>query len=279
MNTNNNVYTVIYTTAVCVLVAAILAFVSQTLKPRQEANEKAETVSQILTAAQFGEKDHWSSVGNQATLDFYSQNIASAVIVGADGAVKGELDCAQAEVYNVSQLKAQNYNIKDSDKADEVQLPVYRFKNGVSVVPVYGAGLWGPVWGYLALEEDLKTIVGAYFDHESETPGLGGKIKDDPAFRAQFSGKVLDMSDTEPFHIVKGGAPEGKLNAIDAITGATMTSKGLDAAINQWLKAYAPLLAAAKDCCSTGECDKAEGCDKAESCEACQEKTTNSQEE
>ena len=265
MNTNNNVYTVIYTTVVCVLVAAILAFASQTLKPRQDANEKAETVSQILTAAQFGEKAHWSSIGNNATLKFYTDNIADAFIVGADGAVKGQLDKAAAEIYNVSELKAQNYNIKDEGKAAAVALPVYKFNNGVTVVPVYGAGLWGPVWGYIALGEDLKTVVGAYFDHESETPGLGGKIKDDPAFRGQFAGKALDFADAEPFHIVKGGAPAGKVNAIDAITGATMTSKGLDAAINTWLKAYAPVLSAASPKCDRCCAQQAEGDDSSQS--------------
>ena len=104
---------------------------------------------------------------------------------------------------------------------------------------MYGAGLWGPVWGYLALGSDLKTIAGAYFDHESETPGLGGKIKDDPSFRAQFKGKSIDFNDPKAaFSIVKGGAPAGKANAIDAISGATMTSKGLDEAINVWIEAY-----------------------------------------
>ena len=91
----------------------------------------------------------------------------------------------------------------------------------------------------MALNADRQTIAGAYFDHESETPGLGGKIKDDPSFRAQFEGKSIDFSDSKAaFSIVKGGAPAGKSNAIDAISGATMTSKGLDQAINTWLGAY-----------------------------------------
>lgn len=243
MNTNSNTYTVIYTTLVCVLVAAILAFVSQSLKPRQEANEKAETISQILTAAQFDEKAHWQEIGNSSTIDFYKQNLASSVIIDAAGNKVGELNSADAAIYSVSNLKAQNYNIKDG-KA--LEIPVYTFTNGVTVIPVYGAGLWGPVWGYLAFDASLQNIVGAYFDHESETPGLGGKIKDDPSFRAQFVGKKVDFSDSKaPFSIVKGGAPADKANAIDAITGATMTSKGLDAAINTWLKAYEKYLCSA----------------------------------
>ncbi|MCQ2157514.1 MAG: FMN-binding protein [Bacteroidales bacterium] len=220
MNTNSNVYTVVYTTIVVVIVAAVLAFVSQTLKPKQEENEKAETISQILTAAQFGEKEHWQEIGNAATVKFFEENIEG-----------------DAAITSTSQLKALNYKIKDgSINADE--LPIYAFSNGISVIPVYGAGLWGPVWGYIALSEDLQTVVGAYFDHESETPGLGGKIKDDPSFRAQFAGKKVIYGEGDPFSIVKGGAPEGTENAVDAITGATMTSKGLNAAIITWLNAY-----------------------------------------
>ena len=235
MNTNSNTYTVIYTAIVVVVVAAVLAFVSQQLGPMQAANEKAETVSQILTAAQFGEKESWAEKGNAATLDFYKENVEKAVTVNAEGEETGTLDISTVKIYSVSQLKAQNYNIKGGK---DFELPVYIFKNGTKVIPVYGAGLWGPVWGYIAVAEDRQTIVGAYFDHESETPGLGGKIKDDPSFRAQFAGKKIIYGDGEAFSIVKGGAPEGKENAVDAITGATMTSKGLDAAIVNWLNAY-----------------------------------------
>ena len=259
MNTNSNTYTVVYTTIVCVLVAAILAFVSQSLKPSQEANEKAETISQILTAAQFGEKSEWQAKGNAAVLDFYKSNIAESIVINASGEKVSDLNAADAEIYTTSSLKAQNYNIKGGK---DLQLPVYKFSNGISVIPVYGAGLWGPVWGYIAFESDLNTIAGAYFDHESETPGLGGKIKDDPSFRAQFKGKSVDFADAKGiFNIVKGGAPEGKANAIDAITGATMTSKGLNEAINVWLEAYKSFLGsnAAKACghhnCE-GQCGK-----------------------
>ena len=235
MNTNSNTYTVIYTTLVCVLVAAILAFVSQVLKPKQEANEKAETISQILTAAGFAEKAHWQEIGNAATIDFYKENLAEAYTVNAEGTQVKSLDKGKAEILSVSDLKVQNRSIKNGEG---FEIPVYTFSNGTSVIPIYGAGLWGPVWGYISFDASLDNILGAYFDHESETPGLGGKIKDDPAFRAQFQGKTVDFADAKAFEIVKGGAPADKRNAIDAITGATMTSKGLDEAINNWLGAF-----------------------------------------
>jgi Na+-transporting NADH:ubiquinone oxidoreductase subunit C len=241
MNTNGNTYTVIYTTIIVVVVAAILAFASLSLKPRQKANEQAETISQILTAAQFGTKDELTKQGNAAVIKMFEEELAEAYTVNENGEKVADLklDATCAEVAEEGALKAQNYKIRDGK--DEA-LPVYVFKNGITVLPIYGAGLWGPVWGYIALEKDLKTIKGAYFDHESETPGLGGKIKEAP-FQSEFPGKSIDFTDEKGiFQIVKGGAPEGKANAIDAISGATMTSKGVNKAINTWLAAYKPFL-------------------------------------
>ena len=250
MNTNNNVYTVIYTTVIVVIVAALLAFVSQSLKAKQEANEKAETISQMLTSAQYGTKAELDKLGNTAKLDKYAEEIEKAFAIDLEGNVVEELstDRNNLQVYSPKELKRQNYNIKGgANKTGEPQLPVFVFKNGRTVVPIYGAGLWGPIWGYISFESDLQTIAGAYFDHESETAGLGAKIKDDPSFQAEFIGEKpeFDAAPSQIFEIVKGGAPkdaEGKSvvdNEIDAISGATMTSQGLDAAIDTWLGAYA----------------------------------------
>lgn len=266
MDTNGNAYTVIYTTIVVALVAAILAFVAMTLKPKQDANIKAETISQMLTAAQFFTKDECSAMGNDKVLEAYSQNIKEAYTINLKGEKVRDLNTEVKSIELQDGLKAQNKNIKDgSDAAD---LPVYVFnKDGksVTVVPVYGAGLWGPIWGYIALDEDLQTIVGAYFDHDSETPGLGAKIKDDPSFRAEFIGKKVNVASDPVFSVVKVGTSADENSSVDAITGATMTSKGLGEAIAFWLKAYAPFLssaAPAKECCggNGGECDGSKPC-------------------
>ena len=248
------------------LVAAILAFVAMTLKPKQDANIKAETISQMLTAAQFYTKDECSAMGNDKVLEAYSQNIREAYTINLKGEKVRDLNTEVKSIELQDGLKAQNKNIKDgSDAAD---LPVYVFnKDGksVTVVPVYGAGLWGPIWGYIALDEDLQTIVGAYFDHDSETPGLGAKIKDDPSFRAEFIGKKVNVASDPVFSVVKVGTSADENSSVDAITGATMTSKGLGEAIAFWLKAYAPFLssaAPAKECCGEngGECDGSKPC-------------------
>ena len=259
MNTNNNVYTVIYTTVIVVVVAALLAFVSQSLKAKQDANEKADTISQMLTAAGYATKADLEKLGNTAVLAKYDEEIEDAFVINLDGDKLRELE--GNDVFSPKQLKRQNYNLKGGpNKTGEPELPVFIFKNGRTVVPIYGAGLWGPIWGYLSFEADQQTIGGAYFDHESETAGLGAKIKDDPSFQAQFVGEKALFADSNVFDIVKGGAPkdaEGKSmidNKIDAITGATMTSNGLDAAIDTWLAAYAKYFLANKPACDKPCC-------------------------
>ena len=272
MNTNNNVYTIIYTTLIVVVVAALLAFVSQSLKGRQEANEKAETISQMLTAAQYGTKAELDKLSNADKLAKYGDEIEKAFVIDLDGNVLRDLE--SMEVYGPKVLKRQNYNIKGgANKTGEPELPVFVFKNGNTVVPIYGAGLWGPIWGYVSFSPDNATIAGAYFDHESETAGLGAKIKDDPAFQAEFVGEKPAFAESAVFEIVKGGAPvdaDGKSvvdNKIDAITGATMTSNGLADALNVWLAAYAKYFQAnapQHECCGMhegqheGECEDGE---------------------
>ena len=270
MNTNNNVYTIIYTTLIVVVVAALLAFVSQSLKGRQDANEKAETISQMLTAAQYGSKAELDKLSNNDKLAKYGDEIEKAFVIDLDGNVLRDLE--GIEVYGPKALKRQNYNIKGgANKTGEPELPVFVFKNGNTVVPIYGAGLWGPVWGYISFLPDNATVAGAYFDHESETAGLGAKIKDDPAFQAEFVGETPDFSQANVFEIVKGGAPadaDGKSvldNKIDAITGATMTSQGLDAAIDTWLDAYSKYFEA-----NTKACEENHDCCEGEHEEACE---------
>ena len=276
MNTNSNVYTVVYTTIIVVIAAAILAVAAMALKPKQDANIKAETISQMLTAAGFSSKEDLAKLGNDQILKMYSDNIKTAFLIDAKGDKTGELETAVGDIELQDNLKVENKNIA----AGNPQLPVYVFtKDGaeIIVIPIYGAGLWGPIWGYVAFDANCEKIVGAYFDHESETPGLGAKIKDEAWFREQFVGKKVDFAKPDDsFDIIKGGAPKGDAYAVDAITGATMTCNGLDEALDTWFKAYMPFLqkkagAAGVDegaccgdgCCSgEGECDHQHGdCD------------------
>ena len=233
MNTNSNVYTVIYTTLVVVVVAAVLSFTAMSLKDRQNANAKAETLRQMMAAAQVKPTAEIYATKNAGVLQLFADNIDHAYTIGLDGAQNGTLDTGKIEL--VDNLKPQDKAIKNKG---EVTLPVYVFKGGISVIPVYGAGLWGPVWGYVAFQPDGSTIAGAYFDHESETPGLGAKIKDEAWFREKFAGRQVAFGSEPLFNLSKNAEEGGAANAVDAITGATMTSKGLNDALNVWFKAY-----------------------------------------
>ena len=242
MNTNSNVYTVIYTAVIVIIVAALLAFVSGKLGPAQDANAKAETLRQMMSAAQVKPTEELYATKNAGVLQLYADNIEEAYTIGLDGQRNGELSTAKDKIDLVDKLKAQNKGIKEGK---DVTLPVYVFKGGIKVIPIYGAGLWGPVWGYRAFQPDGRTIAGAYFDHESETPGLGAKIKDEAWFREKFAGRQVAFGNERPFNLAKNAEATGAPNAVDAITGATMTSKGLDEALNVWFKAYESHLGAA----------------------------------
>ena len=99
-------------------------------------------------------------------------------------------------------------------------LPLYVIDNQITVIPMRGNGLWGPIWGYIGIADDGKTVVGAVFDHKSETPGLGAEITTDK-YQSQYKGKPIGEK-------------------VDAIAGATRTSKGVEDMIEQTMKLYLP---------------------------------------
>ena len=221
MNTNSNTYTVIYSIILVVIVAAVLAFAAMFLKPTQDANVKKDTISQILTAA---------TIQGEDILGTYQQEIESAILVDINGNKVGDLNVADCEVYGTSDLKRQI-------AAEQKSLPVYIFKNGITVVPCYGAGLWGPIWGYIGFEGDLETIKAVCFGHKGETPGLGAKIADEPSFAEAFVGKKVGKGDIL-FEVAKPANRQTKENGVDAISGATITSQALGNTLNQWFGFY-----------------------------------------
>ena len=236
MNTNSNSYTILYTVLVVVVVAAILAFTAMKLGPAQNANAKAETLRQMMSAAGVLPTEQLYATKNADILRLYAEHIERAFTVGLDGVQNGSLSTAPDKIELVDRLKPQDKAIKEKGQPT---LPVYVFRGGISVIPVYGAGLWGPVWGYIALQGDGRTIAGAYFDHESGTPGLGAKIKDEAWFREKFTGRTVEFDAVPHFRLYRNAEAGGETNAVDAITGSTMTSKGLNEALNQWFSAYA----------------------------------------
>ena len=257
MNTNSNVYTVIYTTILVVIVAAILAFAASALKSRQQANMDLAKMKTIMLAANMGQTPDGSVDKGADFMKLYNDHITNAFVVDAEGNVVEGVDA-----FKDIDLKSQYSNLK---KGQEVKLPVYEctMDDGrkVNILAMYGAGLWGAIWGYMAVEDDNETVAGTIFDHASETPGLGAKIAE-PAFYTQFRGKKLsDAGQFSSVKVIKGGA-NGSENGVDAISGATMTSKAVSTSLEQWLGAYKAFLtgrSAAQPekgecCCEGGEC-------------------------
>ena len=257
MNTNSNVYTVIYTTVLVVIVAAILACAASALKQRQQDNMDLAKMKTIMLAANMGQTPDGNVDKSANFMKLYNDHITNAFVVDAEGNVVEGVDA-----FKDIDLKSQYSNLK---KGQEVKLPVYEctMDDGrkVNILAMYGAGLWGAIWGYMAVEDDNETVAGAIFDHASETPGLGAKIAE-PAFYTQFRGKKLsDAGEFSSVKVIKGGA-NGSENGVDAISGATMTSKAVSTSLEQWLGAYKAFLtgrsaAQPKEgecCCEGGEC-------------------------
>ena len=123
------------------------------------------------------------------------------------------------------------------------KFPIFEARDGRVVIPVTGMGLWGPVWGYLALEKDMNTVAGIIMAHKGETPGLGAEIST-PKYQALFVGKqIFDGDKFVSVKLRKGGAKD-PLHEVDAISGGTKTSDGVSLMLENSLRNYLPLLEA-----------------------------------
>lgn len=227
MNTNKNTYTIIYATIVVVIVAFLLAFVSKALEPQSQANERIDKKKQIL--ASLGKRDLKKAAIEAA----YAEYIVADKIVNREG-----------EILSEGEEKDQaGFQVGLADISDDC-LPVYVCQlDGATkyVFPLSGRGLWGSIWGYIALDDDLRTVYGAYFSHASETAGLGARITEE-AFQAQFIGKKIvgeKGSDISLSVVKKITNPDAE---IAAITGATLTSNGLNDMLHEGLAAYGKFL-------------------------------------
>ena len=196
LNTNSNAYIIIYSAILVVIVAFLLAFVYQALKPMQDANVALDVKKQIL----------------------YSLNIR-----GLDGAE------AEAKYKDV---------VKGEEKAGDQLYYVCDIDGQKKYVfPLKGMGLWGGISAFVAVDDDLNTIYGAYFNHESETAGLGAEIKDDISWQEKFQGKKI-FADNGNVAVAVVKKVENPASEVDCVTGATLTSNGVSDMLREGLKAY-----------------------------------------
>lgn len=238
MNKNSNAYIMIYASVMIIIVAVLLSVASMSLKSRQEANVVLEKQSAILAAVGIGWEDGKTIDKSHYIEQQYSKHIIDSYAVDGEGnRIPGVM------AFSLLDKLKEEY----SKSRSEMQLPVFvaKLDNGKTlyVLSVYGTGLWGPIWGYLALESDMDTIYGAVFDHEGETPGLGAEITT-PNFSGQFRGKTLFKNDEfTGIAVLKGaGSSAGNIHAVDAVSGGTITSRGVQNMLYNCLEAYLPFI-------------------------------------
>ena len=222
-NVNSNAYIIIYSVVMVVVVAVLLAVTSLSLQERQNENMLNEKRQQIVKA-----------LGENPETATYSDVVAEAVMLDKNGqAISGKTEANIFEALN---------DLTASFEAGE--FPIFKAANGSVVIPVYGAGLWGPVWGYIALEPDMNTVKGIVMDHSGETPGLGAEITSE-GVQSSFVGKtIFEGTDFVSVAMRKGGATNN--HEVDAISGGTKTCDGVNEMLKSGLEGYLPYINANK---------------------------------
>jgi len=232
----SNTYIYIYSTVMVVLVAAVLAMAATVLKPAQQKNLEIAKKLEILHAVDKGWEAGSSDNKNKYVESEYDKYISKTFVLNPAGDTIAGREAFEVEA-NVEMKK---------DSTERVYPVFLSTKDDGSkhyIFPVLGKGLWGPIWGYVALGEDLNTITGVFFDHQGETPGLGAEINTQ-WFQKPFVQKKIfdDAGKFISIKILKGNEPKIPDHSVDAISGGTITSKGLESTIFQSLKNYLPFL-------------------------------------
>ena len=229
LNTNSNTYTIVYSMIIVVVVAFLLAFVFQALKSKQDANVALDKKKQILHSLNIRGLD------DAKAAEAYSKTVLSDNVVSLDGTI-------QEFTAKDNESTAFKFNSADY-KNDRLALYICDVDGQRKyVIPVYGMGLWGPINGYIALNEDKQTVYGAYFNHEGETAGLGAEIKDDASWQAKFVGKKLFAEGNPEIALAVKKKVDNADTQVDAVTGATLTSDGVSAMLHECLGKYIKFL-------------------------------------
>ena len=220
---NGNAYIIMYSTVMVVIVAVLLAVAALALKPRQDANDLNEKKQNILASL---------SAQDQS----YDEYIDAYVVDKEGRRIEGE------DVFAL---------LNDLPGTFEAgKFPIFEAKDGRVVIPVTGMGLWGPVWGYVALEKDMDTVSGIIMAHKGETPGLGAEIAT-PKYQANFVGKTIFEGDKFVSVTLRKGGAKDPAHEVDAISGGTKTSDGVTAMLYNSLENYLPLLEAKRATATT----------------------------
>ena len=225
----SNSYIVIYAAILTIVCGGLLALASEGLKERQQFNIAQEQKKNILSTV-IELKD------GQDISALYAKDV-NEFVVDFQGNVKEGVKPADVDL-------AAEYKKPPQERL----LPVYEFKNATDpskidyvVLPIHGFGLWNEIWGYIALESDMNTIRGVNFDHKGETPGLGARIASDPAVQARYKGKTIHDGDKlVSVTMMKGEGNDygSQPHEVDGMSGATLTGKGVNNMLRDYLFCY-----------------------------------------
>ena len=221
----SNRYIFVYASIMVVVVALVLSLLATLLQPIQERNIRLEKMQNILASVNI-------EVEREESADVFYDYIVQTKILDQEG------EEMEGDAFEV--------DLEDEIRKDleERQMPLYITEveeDTLYVLPLRGAGLWGPIWGYVSLKSDFNTIAGANFDHASETPGLGSQIADEE-FESRFKGKKIydQEGNYRAVDVVKNGVDPDDPHRVDAITGATMTCDGVADMLYEGIRVYEP---------------------------------------
>ncbi len=254
MQRNSTLYTISFAAVVCVICSIVVSGAAVLLKSRQDRNVLLDRQKKVLAVSGLLEADE--SIPPQEVQRRFEERITTKYVDLREGTftelgdtpgiydpVKAANDPASSTALepNPAQVRAVPhvalvYEVRDEAGAADQY-----------VLQVWGNGLWSTMYGYLALDKDGETVRGLTFYEHGETPGLGGEV-DNPAWKALWPGrKVFDENGEPAIEVVKGeaGSPEEDPHRVDGLSGATITSKGVEHLINLWMggQGYGPFLA------------------------------------
>lgn len=234
MKSFSNTYIFIFSLAMVFFVAVLLSFVAMQLKPRQNMNQEIERKEDILRSVGKAAEANQVKDKNSYISEEFGKYITDSYVINAQGEELEDRDAFEVTLRIDDEI---------GKPVEERSLPVFVYEKPDEtkkyIVPVRGKGLWGPIWGYVAFDANMNSIYGAVYDHAKETPGLGAEINTD-WFQEEFRGKKIfdEEGNFVSVKVIKGGAAPENPHGVDAISGGTITSNGLEEMLYDCLQGY-----------------------------------------
>jgi len=244
----SNTYIIIFSVILTVVCGLLLSGSSQLLGPIQQRAIELDTKKQILGAVMSSEE--LEAMSPEEITAYYESHIAS-IVVNIEGEEVTEVEgtAITAETVDIGS----NYKRIPEDRL----YPVFIYHEegnpenvSAYILPLYGAGLWNAIWGYMALQSDLNTIEGVTFAHADETPGLGARITEE-GVQQRYQGKEIwgDGEELESVVMMKGEGRDysNDPHRVDGLSGATITAVGVNNMLKNYLGYYEAFLTKMKE--------------------------------